>query len=537
MKTGFERFGTMIDCSRNAVARVETVEKWIDLTADLGFNVLSLYMEDTYEIPEEPYFGYMRGRYSQDELRRIDDYAWQKGMEVIPCIQTLAHLNALVRWKVYAPHVDTSDILLTGDERVYMLIDRMFASLAVCFRSRTVNIGMDEAHLIGRGAYYDQNGDRDRFDILLEHLQRVSAIGRKYGFQLLMWSDMFFRLASGGDYYNTDVAFRADIREKIPDNVKLVYWDYYPNEIEHFRQMLSCHQKLDSDIWYAGGLWNWNGFSAQNRYAMNAVGNPVRCCLSEQVKNVLITTWGDDGGECSIFAVLPALFYVSELAKGNTDPVSIRVCFREKYQMDFDDFLLLDLAGKPDTAIPGETVSSAEKCYLYNDCFMGLLDGMLCGDENAYYTQCAEQIARMTADEQWGYLFETQRTLCEVLSIKAELGKKTHEVYALKDKSALAALIEEYGALLVRLRNFRTAFRSQWMKENKPHGFDVQDIRLGGVSARVESCMERLQALYDGEIDCIEELEEKQLDFCCGENVKKRSDMFRWLQLASANVF
>ena len=35
-----------------------------------------LYTEDTYEVDNEPYFGYMRGRYSADELRELDDYAY-----------------------------------------------------------------------------------------------------------------------------------------------------------------------------------------------------------------------------------------------------------------------------------------------------------------------------------------------------------------------------------------------------------------------------------------------------------------------------
>ena len=89
----FKRFGTMIDCSRNAVMNVKTLKKWIDLTADLGYNTLCLYMEDTYEGEGEPYFGYLRGRYSKEELKEIDGYAKKRGMELIPCVQSLAKLT------------------------------------------------------------------------------------------------------------------------------------------------------------------------------------------------------------------------------------------------------------------------------------------------------------------------------------------------------------------------------------------------------------------------------------------------------------
>ena len=47
----------------------------------------------------------------------------------------------------------------------------------------------------------------------------------------------------------------------------------------------------------------------------------------------------------------------------------------------------------------------------------------------------------------------------------------------------------------------------QWMIDNKPYGFDVQDIRLAGVRARVESCRKRILDYLDGKVERIEELE------------------------------
>ena len=102
--TPLRTFGTMLDCSRNAVPNLHTLKKWVDLTASLGYNTLLLYTEDTYEVPDEPYFGYMRGRYSQAELRELDAYAKKQGMTIMPCIQTLAHLYAIKRWPEYWPH-------------------------------------------------------------------------------------------------------------------------------------------------------------------------------------------------------------------------------------------------------------------------------------------------------------------------------------------------------------------------------------------------------------------------------------------------
>ena len=220
--TPFRTFGTMLDCSRNAVPNLHTLKKWVNLTASLGYNTLLLYTEDTYEVPDEPYFGYMRGRYSQAELRELDAYANERGMTIMPCIQTLAHLYAIKRWPEYWPHFDTDDILLAGDERVYTLIDHMFRSLAASLSCRTIHLGMDEAEMFARGRYYNQHGDCNRSQALLAHLQRVCEIGETYGFRFMIWSDMFFKLATGGQYYAQNAQIDESVREKIPANVELI---------------------------------------------------------------------------------------------------------------------------------------------------------------------------------------------------------------------------------------------------------------------------------------------------------------------------
>lgn len=64
----------MLDCSRNAVMSVDGVKDFIDKLSLMGYNALMLYTEDTYEIPEEPLFGYMRGRYTRKQLKALDSY-------------------------------------------------------------------------------------------------------------------------------------------------------------------------------------------------------------------------------------------------------------------------------------------------------------------------------------------------------------------------------------------------------------------------------------------------------------------------------
>lgn len=527
------RKGTMLDCSRNAVMRPEAVKHWVDLSADMGYNALMLYTEDTYEIPGEPYFGYGRGCYSVQELRELDDYAAAHGVELIPCIQTLAHLNTLKRWPAYEPHFDIDDVLLAGDEAVYALIEKMFDTVTACFRTHTVHIGMDEAHHMCRGRYYDQHGDADRAQVLLEHLNRVAEIGKKHGVRLCMWSDMFFRLACGGEYYAKDAQIDRSVSALIPENIELVYWDYYHSEKSHYDAMFTAHEALKSGTWFAGGLWTWTGFAPHNAFSIRVTRAALASCREAEIKNIFLTLWGDNGGECSRFALLPAMFYASQVMNGETEENAISGKFFEHFGVKWEDFMLLDLPGTAND----DDFTNAEKYLLYQDPFFGLCESLRDGGENARYAACAERLRGVTSRGEFAPLFETMVALCDVLAIKAELCEKTRRAYKTGGEP-LQAVLRDYRELEARLEVFYQAFCVQWDWENKPFGFEVQDVRLGGLMRRVRHCREMLEKYAAGECSRIEELEQPLLDLKGnGETLSHTPEWFNpWSEIVSAGI-
>lgn len=540
MEHTFKTFGTMLDCSRNAVMTVESVKRWIDLTAKLGCNTLHLYMEDTYEVDGHPYFGHLRGRYSKAELKQIDAYAAAHGMQVIPCIQTLAHVNALFHWPVYREIHDAADILLTGDERTYALVDGMFRTLRECLRTNIVNIGMDEADLLGLGKYLTLHGYRDRFSILMEHLRRVSEMAKKYGFELLMWGDMFFRLA-GGDYFtnfNQDPKLGEipeEVRQLVPENIHLVYWDYFSRDRQSYERNIDAHNAIKSGSWFAGGLWTWAGFAPHNTFSIATMREAMKACHAKGVENVVMTMWGDNGAECSKFAVLPALFTVSKMAQDIDDVETIHANFEREFGIPFEDFRALDLIGTQNDS--AEAIYNPEKYLLYCDPFMGQFDNRVKSGDAAGYADCAARLAVYADHAEYGYLFRSLRALCAFLSVKADLGIRTRAAYLSGDKKAAKALSTDYDAALERLDAFYAAYEQQWMHENKPQGFDVVDLRIGGQRQRLLHCRDRLLAYAEGRLDRIEELEEPVLDCCCEEKADGQATRaIFWHEIASANV-
>ncbi|NLN48488.1 MAG: beta-N-acetylhexosaminidase [Clostridiales bacterium] len=305
--------GGMFDVSRNAVLTVNSIKNLLRKMSIMGLNMVMLYAEDTYTIEGNPYFGYMRGKYTYNELKECDDYADKLGIEIIPCIQTLAHLKQALKWS-YAENIkDTDDILLVGNKKTYEFIEQMITSAAAPFRSKRIHIGMDEAHDLGLGKYLTENGFRRRFDIMNEHLGKVLEITSAHKLKPMFWSDMYFRLASKtGRYYDLESKIPEDVIKNVPENVQLVYWDYYNVDKKTYIDMINAHNRFENDVVFAGGTWTWAGNCINYNKTIAATNPALEACKEKGIKEVFTTFWGDNGAETNVFFGLLGLQLFAE---------------------------------------------------------------------------------------------------------------------------------------------------------------------------------------------------------------------------------
>ena len=506
-----DSLGVMIDLSRNGVMTIESLKRFLTTIKKFGYNTVFLYMEDTYEVKGEPYFGYMRSKYSCEEMREIDNFCTELGMEAIPCIQTLAHLKTYFKWKQVP--IDCADILLVEEERTYEFISNMFKTLSKCFKSKRIHIGMDEAHLLGKGEYCIKHGYKSSDEIIKKHLEKVCEIAKDYDYELLIWSDMLFRSWNSGEYYlSEEKQVPKQVVESLPKNVQPVYWDYYSESKEKYDVMIKMHKQLSSNSWFAGGAWGWAGFTPLNKLSIRIMKEAMDACRENNVKNVFMTMWGDDGMECSHFSQLPTLLYIAEYANGNFDEDKIKAKFKKIVGIDFDLFMTVDLPNVLEKN-PPQKWENLSKYMLYSDLFSGFLDYTVEEGGGKIFGKYANKLIEVgKTTKKYGYVFKTLACLCAVLEIKYELGVKTRALYNAGDKVGLKNIaINEYVELEKRIAKLHKSFEKQWYIDNKPSGFEIQDARLGGLLQRVRSCKKRLLDYVNGKLEKIDELEEKIL--------------------------
>jgi hypothetical protein len=508
--------GTMLDMSRNGVLEPRTVRAMLRRYALMGLNMMILYTEDTFEVPGEPFFGYLRGAYSAKELRELDRYAAMFGIEMFPCIQTLAHLAQILQWPAYADVMDTDHVLLAEHEPTYVLIEKLIAAASAPFRSKRIHLGMDEAAGIGTGKYKERIGDKRPFDILTGHLNRVREICAQRGLQPMIWSDMFFRLGSKRhDYYDRSLVIPDEVVRQMPRDVQLVYWDYYHLEQDFYEEWIDRHRGLGSEPIMAGGVWTWNRFWTHLPFSFRTIDPCLGACRKKGVREVFMTMWADGGAECDFYSCLPGLQYFAEKAFGDeVDGAALRANFRGSCDGDFDDWVAAsDLDAVPCLDKSNESFTNVSKFLLWQDPLLAIMDPHFKGvDLSGHYAKLSAKLFAASKKRGDARRLRFPAQLARVLSVKAHLRRTLAQAYGKGDRRRVRDLVKrQLPDLRRQVQTLWDMHRELWMTNQKPFGWESVERRYGGLLARLQTVSQRLTDWLDGRIDAIPELDARLL--------------------------
>lgn len=511
----FEMFGIMLDCSRNAVMTVAHVKRWLRSLSLMGYNMVMLYTEDTYRMPGEPFFGLFRGAYTAEELREIDDYAARLGIEMIGCIQTLGHLEQILKWGAYHKIRDTERELLEGEPASYELIRKMIAHFGECFRSRRIHVGMDETWTLGRGRFLDLNGQQSGHDILTRHLEEVTAICKEAGLRPMIWSDMYFRFGGNMDLdYDTESVIPEAVKEAMPADLDLVYWDYSGETEDHYLRLIERHRGLGREPLMGSGIWTWlrlwHDEGETERYAVPC----IRACKRAGVKEIFFTMWGDDGAYCEFDSALAGLALAAARSYEEED-VLLRKRYRAVCGVGYEEVGLgSGLEFRPEGVNDPWSADSAAAATLWDDPLLGMHWLSVKARRPGHWEKALDHYRSLAAvlDAHHSTTEPVDlghaAALANMLAGKIEFRMRLEEAYAARDQGLLRAVLAEAPRLVELTEELETTFRRQWLGRNKPFGFEVLQVRLGGLRQRFVEARRALEELLDGRRDAIPELEE-----------------------------
>lgn len=497
-------------CAGNATPTKETLKRLICSLALMGYDSFVLSTEDLFEVAKFPCLGSFKKRYSIDDIREIDEYARLFGIELIGGIECLAPIRNINSRDSFVPVMNYRDTLLVGNASTYAFIEALMEFCASAFSSKKIHLGMQVTRNMCVGKY---GYAKDKEAVFFNHAEKVASIADKYGLKPTAWADNLFYYGMGVDPYDGyKGADKGEFTRAFPAKIDFTARNYAIGEEEDFCiavKKLGEHVKkysvaVDSGVGY--------GF-APLFGVRESVAKIMQAC---PLDDMTVVFSDGDGGESSTFFALPTLLSVSErLYGGDTSDEFLNIRSKALWNITLAEWGLLALPNRLKGTATTDKRANPCKYLVYNDPLLGICDCYVYPRMQEYYRAHTERLKTVEKTQTpFGYLFATLQALCSFLELKSTLGAELTNAYLAKDCKCLERLcLERIPECIVRLDCFYESLKRQWLQENHSVGFEVLDVRIGGVRERLCKVADTVKDFLNGKVARIEELEQARLPY------------------------
>lgn len=308
--------GLMIDLARQEHS-VETLKKLIDLSSFYKLNYIQFHLTDdqSFTFPSESYpkLKTENRHYTKEELTYLVDYAYDRGIIIIPEIDVPGHAAKFIESypEIFAPsmkaewrlnvlgHQGKNNVINIGSEKVYSALESIFDEVIEIFHtSPYFHIGADEAtlsNLVG--------------DPQVEALMRRESLGTEidelYRYFIVRMNDF---LKKKNKIMCVWEGFKRDGKVSIPTDIIVFPFESLYNLPNH---LLEDGYQLVNSSWtplyvvgsgVKGGwiprkwepekIYNWNMWQWENWYHKSPASiKPIQLDKSSRVIGAQMCSW------------------------------------------------------------------------------------------------------------------------------------------------------------------------------------------------------------------------------------------------------
>ncbi len=272
--------GILLDVSRGKVPTVQSLRGLVDLCVRLKLNALLLYTEHTFRFRRHPEIGADASPLDAATVRELDAYAAVRHVELIPCLQSLGHMEQILRLPRYRGLAETArgwtlSPVLPG---TYALLRELYEEYLPNFRSRWFNANCDEPFDLTAGRSAEREKALGPGGVYLEHVRRVRDLARALGKRTMIWSDVVH-------------AHPARIPE-IDRDLVLLDWGY---EARHDYDRVEAFAKHGLDFVVCPGTSSWNCLFPRLENSLANIAGYAAAGKKHGALGQIVTDWGDFG--------------------------------------------------------------------------------------------------------------------------------------------------------------------------------------------------------------------------------------------------
>ena len=331
--------GFMLDSARTLESRAY-YRAFIDFTAQRGCDTLLWHFCDDQgcslrfdALPEAA----SPNAYTRPELHDLLDHASDRGVTVIPEVETLGHTRFITRHRPDLDALRENDDEFTSLCPVHPRTREIVAALLdeVCdvFDSEHVHVGLDEVNFGQHPLTREALRTRTPGDVFAEHIRflhdRLAARGRR----LMMW----------GDHLLKDPSIVAALPESIRRGMLVANWQYAPTIPPHSTATL---QRAGFDVVNCPALISHDQpLFPGEAFAMPNLRHTMTHAREHNSAGVLTTVWTPQ--RYLHGALWPAMHVAAELMREGADldlRASLRRHAADTHGLDADDAWLNAMA-------------------------------------------------------------------------------------------------------------------------------------------------------------------------------------------------
>lgn len=286
----FRDRGIMLDVSRGKVPTRATLEGLVDLCARLRLNVLMLYVEHTFAFRAHPEIGEGSSPLDAETVLALDAYAETRGVELVPCLQSLGHMERVLSLERYAALAESDRRWSVSPARpeTYDLLGELYDEFLPLFRSGRFNANCDEPFDLGRGQSAKRAPGRSPGRLFADHVSRLEGLAGRHDKRLMVWADFALK--------------HPDQLDRIGRDVVLLDWWYEPEfDFDRIRRL----RRRGFEVQVCPGTASWNALFPRVETSRRNIERWADAGRRHGASGLLNTDWGDFGH----YNALGASFY------------------------------------------------------------------------------------------------------------------------------------------------------------------------------------------------------------------------------------
>lgn len=272
--------GIMLDVSRGKVPTRTTLEGLVDLCSRLRLNVLMLYIEHTFDFRRHPEIGHDASPLDAETILALDAYASERGVELIPCLQSFGHMERLLSIDRYA-HLAESDrnwSVSPSRPETYDLLAELYDEFLPLFRSSRFNANCDEPFDLGRGRPGSRVPRKTPGRLFTDHVEKLEGLAHRHAKRLMIWADFAHR--------------HPDLISRLDRKVVLLDWWYEARfDADRIRKL----RRKGFEVWACPGTSSWNSLFPRAENSRQNIRRWADAGRRHGAAGLLNTDWGDFG--------------------------------------------------------------------------------------------------------------------------------------------------------------------------------------------------------------------------------------------------